>query len=478
MKLLSRCFSCAMRRMSLVLLPVVLLFGVLSAPAQKPPADVTSVSVSNNLIDINGAQGTLNGFTFIGIANTTACADPTFATANSDWVGTPGMASELQHSQGMTHANTVRLQVALDLLYEPGTFSSTVISNYIITVANAVAYARSKGFAVIVSMQWEPQASGTSICDGTKAAPGDYGATLTGNPTTDHASLAWDALLKSPYWTSNTTYTSTAVNFLTDTGVLLEIYNEPSMGSKCGTPTDWADWHTPLQDLVNYLRNTDGAKNILVVPALSTDKTLDGSVFNASNGGISIMAANSVLGTSNSLITDTLSTPQLAYAVHPYPSVTSGSCNLGFFGPEATGADQGDTDWYVFFGKVAQTMPAPVIITEWFDGAVDPTFCWDSSNPISSPVPFGYSPGTTFFSPTIGTDFITFLKTGGPDGSPLSLAGGWTFDIPAYFVQDFTDFDQTTMNSSFACGSQVTGTDGNPTYEGPGNDVGAFFNSY
>jgi len=47
-----------------------------------------------------------------------------------------------------------------------------------------------------------------------------------------------------------------------------------------------------------------------------------------------------------------------------------------------------------------------------------------------------------------------------------------------YFARGLTNFDQTTFNSSFACGVQVVGTDGTKTYESPGNNVGSYFNNY
>jgi hypothetical protein len=363
----------AARRISALLAAGTLCLAAVAASAQTFP--VNTVAVSGKVIDINGAQATLNGFTFIGITNPTSCADSTFSLAYDNWAGiSPGVttgAEELQHANGTFHANTVRFQVALDLLYEPsgeGYISQSYIDSYITAVANAVALARSKGFAVIVSMQWESQASGKSVCDD----DGNIGATLDGNPTDDHADLAWAALLGSSAWQNN----STGTNFNDDTGVLLEIYNEPSMGSKCATATDWTDWETPLQALATDIRN-DGAKNVLIVPGMSTDKTLDGTNF-ASSGGESIVTAGAMLSDS------TMPTPQLAYAMHPYPEPTSGSCTLGFFSNQ---------DWNAYFGDVSlnPSFQAPVVITEWYTGGIDPSFCWANTSP--SPMPYGYAAG-------------------------------------------------------------------------------------
>ena len=447
--------------MAVGVLAAASLLGGKSATAQSFP--VTGVSVAGNVFDItsNGTtnQATLNGFTLIGILDPTPCAGGIYPAANKLW--NSSASTELSAMRNNFNANTVRFQVAEDLLYEPPSqdFSTTVISNYITTVTNAVALARSMGFAVIVSMQWETQASGTAVCDGpSKTNYGHYGATINGVPGTS-ANNAWKALLTSSGWTFND-----------DSGVLLEMYNEPQMGSKCALASDWATQKTDLQALLASIRG-DGANNVLIVPSMSTEKTLDGSSF-ASIGGESILAANAML-------TDTLSTPQLAYGMHPYPEVTTGSCPLGYFSTQG-GASGTWNDFDEYFGNVANnpSFNAPIILTEWFTGAIDTDFCWNNTSPTT--IPNGYtSTNDIFYSPTITTQFTTWMKTAGPGGTPISLAGAWAFDAkPGYWVQDTTNYAPTFFDGSFSCYVQVTGTDGTPTYEGPGQIIANYFNNY
>jgi hypothetical protein len=464
MSYIPRISSSAVLHMTVGVLSAALLLGGKPATAQTFP--VSGVSVVGNVLDItsNGvtSQGTLNGFTFIGILDPTPCAGGIYPAATKLWDSSA--SAELSAVRNNFNGNTVRFQVAEDLLYEPASqdFSQTVINSYITSVISDVALARSKGFAVIVSMQWETQASGTAVCDGaSKTNYGHYGATINGIPGTS-ANNAWNALLTSSGWIAN--------NFNNDSGVLLEMYNEPQMGSKCALASDWVAQQTDLQALLYSIRG-DGANNILIVPSMSTEKTLDGSSF-ASIGGESIVAANATL-------TDTLSTPQLAYGMHPYPEVTTGNCPLGYFSTQG-GASGTWNDFEEYFGNVAlnPSFNAPIILTEWFTGAIDSDFCWNYSSPTT--VPNGYtSTNDVFYSPTIATQFTSWIKTAGPGGTPISLAGAWAFDAgPGYWVQDTTNYYPTFFDGSFACGTQVTGTDGTKTSEGPGQTIANFFNNY
>jgi Cellulase (glycosyl hydrolase family 5) len=459
MSLFTKCFSCAMRRMSLVLLPIVLLFEVLFAPAQIPPLSVSSVSVSGNEILINGSPGTLKGFTYVGITNPTTCASSFYSTAANVWG-----ASELSYAQSNFNINVIRLQVALDLIYEPPTggpyIDPSYIANYITSVGNAVALARSKGLAVIVSMQWESGASGTSVCDNDTPTK-HHGATLTGNPATDNGVDAWSALLNSSAWTNNTSQGS-AMDFNTDTGVLLEIYNEPSLGSIDGGAASWVSWQGGLQPLVNAIRS-DGADNVLVIPGEAGEKILDATPY----GGTSV---------ADYMLTDSLNS--LIYAVHPYPTTTKGTTYaVGYYSSQ---------DWAYYFGNVAQTINAPVMITEWFTGGIDQSYCYDNITPQQpATLPWNYTKGTTFNSATIASELMSWLETAAPSGSnpsssPMSIAGAWPFDAAGYNSQDLTNYDPTTfpLASSFQCNKKVTGTDGTNTYPGPGQDLANYFSSY
>lgn len=463
--------------------------------------DNMAVSVSGNEIQVNGTQGVLNGVVFVGIDNTSPCVTnfPYYNVPWNDWqgynsvTGLSGAAAELEAAKQMG-ANAVRFQVALDELYEPAPFDQTVISNYITTVANAVALARSMNLAVDVSMQWEKGTAGypvippppqppsdPGVCDDSSTpVPGEelHGDPGDGTNGTDPAYQGWAALLSSSAWQQNTAYTSAAVNFNNDPGVMLEVYNEPNIGSDQlqGLSTNWSAWQAAMNGLVTNIRG-DGAKNVLIIPGLAGEKILDATAYDSTTqyggpgGGESIYTS----ANSNWMVSDTLSPSQLIYAVHPYPHVsTDGSLAIGYFS---------STDWDNLFGGVAQNMPAPVMITEWFSGAKDSSNCWNNTAP--NPEPFDYSSGQTFYTPTIATDLFSWLPTAAPSGStnnanPMSMfATG--FDVENFWLSNLptttpytppSSYTPTIFDSSFKCG-QVSGG-----YEGPGTDLQNYYQSY
>jgi hypothetical protein len=435
--------------------------------------DNMKVSVSGNRILINGSPGSLFGWTFVGINNTTACAASYYAVPWLDWQSYASNELEIAKKMG---ANTVRFQVALDLLYEPAgqNFDSnhTIMPAYLNTVGNAVALARSKGMAVIVSMQWEGGTSGKSICDGEGPAnggKGNYGATLSGNPapTSDNAAAAWKALLTSSAWTENTSK-GVRHNFNNDSGVLLQIYNEAQPGTIAGAASDWQAWQNALQPLVIAIRGY-GANNVLIVPALHTQKVLDATSY----GGQSVASY---------MLSDTRSPNRLIYSVHPYPAVSNaGSIHIGYFNTQ---------DLNNYFGDVANTLSAPVMITEWVTTGGYWKRCWDTTTPKQpSPMPPNYtqySPNTT--SVDITNMFIKWLAAAGPGGTPMSITGT-AFEEFGYWLQDPsatnlangvytpTNFAGQT-DSNFKCGTMVVGSDGNKTYPGPGQDLSNYFLKY
>ncbi|MES2222265.1 MAG: putative Ig domain-containing protein [Acidobacteriota bacterium] len=429
---------------------------------------------TGNKIFINGARGTLFGWTFVGLANTTTCATPYYATPNSYW-GTYS-SEELDWVKQM-YGNTVRFQVSLDELTEASPFDQTVVNNYIATIGNAIALARSKGMAVIVSMQWESGTNGSSICD--NASPTNhYGHVLTGNPTTDNALNGWEALFSSSSWYANTSVGGITRNFFNDSGVLLEIFNEPLLGTVAGTSSDWTAWNGPMQTLVSGIRsftltvgsNTYSAKNVLVVDGLREARLLDATTL----GGLAITYNSNMY-----MMTDSLANANdtyVIYAVHPYPFVSvAGTVNMGYF-------NKADYDDY--FGFVSQNMPAPVMVTEWITSGGDVPMCWDTHTPKQpSPTPPNYTTMRT--SLDIKDDFISWMTTGGPGNViPMSMtatafeeAGFWLQDpaneLPANTLHS-TNFTGWT-DSTFPCNTQVTGTDGNLTYPGPGAGLSNYY---
>jgi hypothetical protein len=468
MSLLSGISSRFLHRMSFMLLPVVpLLVGCGASSVQSPsspsspsPSNVNAVSVSGNEILIDGSPGSLFGWTFVGINDTTACASSYYSIPWGYW---QNYATEELNWAKSLGANTIRFQVALDELYEPASqgFDAGYIANYITTVANAVALARSKAFAVIVSMQWESGTSGTSVCDNDN--PKHYGASLTGVPATDNAAAAWQALLDSNAWTNNTSMGGTAMNFLTDSGVLLEIYNEPVLGTIGGAASDWQAWQSGLQPLVGAIRGV-GAKNVLIVPGLHGERILDARAY----GGQSVASY---------LLTD--SENQVIYAVHPYPFVSSGAgYNIGYFNT---------ADFNNYFGNVAQTLTAPVMVTEWLTSGGDSTMCWDETTPKQPlPAPLNYSETS---SVDIKNVFINWLAKAGPGSTPMSITGT-AFEEGGYWLQNPsvdlaggnlypTNFGNLN-DSTFQCAveSIADGDGRGSAYPGPGQDLSGYFLKY
>jgi hypothetical protein len=391
-----------------------------------------SVSISGNQILINGVPGTLKGFTFIGRLTPTSCGSQTDVTAWNNW-----SAAELKAARDAFHTNTVRMQVSLSYL-DP---QSPVYSpTYVQQIDDSVALARSLGMIAVVSMQWQ---SWNVICNAPQ---------INGQPdaATDRA---WAALLSSNDWTSNSTYTSTPVNFNHDGGVVLEVFNEPGLGGACGTAAEWSTWQSNLQLRVNNIRAV-GFTGSLIIPGLYQDHLLDGTYF----GGLSVASY---------LLTDPQSStsPQLIYAMHPYPASHGTTCTVGGFSA---------MDWNRWFGNVAKTLSAPVVVSEWFTGGAFGKLCFDPSHQPSPPLPPGYSSPTNFFTPTMAQDFVNWLATAGPNNSTMSLLGAWPFDEAGYIIQDFTSYAPTFFDANFACGVKVQGANGQ-TYEGPGAVLQSFF---
>ena len=196
--------------------------------------------------------------------------------------------------------------------------------------------ARSLGLYAIVSLQSEPAAG--------------LAASANRCPLPDAGALAaWNEL---------------ASMFGNDPGVMFELYNEPGLGA---TAAGWSEWlnggtvvygsqigdsctAVGMQQLINQIR-TDGAGNVIVVPALGGETNLAG------------MPA----------LTDPTdpSDPQLAYGIH-YPNLTTGI-----------------TAWDKAFGNFSAK--APVIVTEW-DGA-------------------GITPGCTANSPAQSEELLAYLAS-------------------------------------------------------------------
>jgi endoglucanase len=255
--------------------------GLLASACLLPvSATAQTISVAGASLLNNGSPWIPKGFTVVGHV-----APP------RELSGWPKEASALQGPGLFARArsfgaNTLRYQVS-----QPGLDprSSIYDPQYLGSVVAAVKQARAAGFVVIVSMQWEPPA-------GLKGQPDMPGA------ETQHA---WSQLARA---------------FASDGGVMLELFNEPSMWET--NPKAWQVWQAGMQALVTEIRNA-GAKNVLVLDGIHGSHILAGAPE----------------------IHDPLH--QLAYAVHPYIEPAS----------------RGPADWQRQWGVFAQSHP--VFISEW-----------------------------------------------------------------------------------------------------------------
>jgi len=167
-------------------------------------------------------------------------------------------------------------------------------ASYLDRIKSMVSAAQSSGFVVVLSMQDQSLACGDA----------------TALPTSE-TTRAWKRL---------------AAPFLTNPGVIFELYNEPANRA---TTAGWTQWKSGgggfvgHQQLVNTLRNM-GAKNVLFADGAQKSETLAGV----------------------QMLSDPLK--KLAYAVHPY---------------YLADINNDPTAWVKRWGFM--TANAPVIASEW-----------------------------------------------------------------------------------------------------------------
>jgi hypothetical protein len=285
------------------------------------------LSVQGNQLYANGSPFVGRGVQIVGLVAPTSYLWGKYIAAGQQF-GLP----ELQAAVA-DHVNLIRFQVSeygLDPAnpeYSPG---------YVTSVENGIEMARSLGLYAIVSLQSESAAG--------------LAASVNRCPLPDAGALAaWNEL---------------ASMFGDDPGVMFELYNEPAPGA---TAAGWSEWlnggtvvygnqvgdsctAVGMQQLINQIR-TDGAGNVIVVPALGGETNLAG-----------MPALSDPANPAD---------PQLAYGIH-YPNLTTGI-----------------TAWDKAFGNFSAK--APVIVTEW-DGA-------------------GITPGCTPNSPAQSVELLAYLAS-------------------------------------------------------------------
>src|SRR6185437_12989990 len=242
-------------------------------------ASTQGVTLSGNTFLLNGQPFVPRGFNSIALLNSQWCTNATTLTAITNYNST-----ELTAAKNNCHANTLRFQVSQPVL--AGINGAT----YAQQIQNNVTTARNAGFIVDLSMQDQSLACGPAI-------------PLPSQET----ETAWSTLI------NNTSLSS-------DPGIMFEVFNEPQNIATTAATNDpqqstWVDWqnggrqlqpttsdtwtaYTPIghQDLVNFMRNTLGISNVLIVDGSQYAEHLEGMP----------------------LLTDPESSYQIAYGIHPY----------------------------------------------------------------------------------------------------------------------------------------------------------------
>ena len=117
-------------------------------------------------------------------------------------------------------------------------------------LADAVAFARSIGLNVILCVQDEAQSGEANYTTDTMNNPA--------MPNADTISV-WKQL---------------APLYKNDKGVLLELFNEPTGPN---TTANWNTWYNAMQAVVNTIRGSVGATNVIVADGVSFAQTLQGA---------------------------------------------------------------------------------------------------------------------------------------------------------------------------------------------------------
>ncbi|MDQ5886315.1 MAG: endoglucanase [Patescibacteria group bacterium] len=281
----------------------------------------TGMSVDGNTFKKDGAAFYPKGFNSIGILQPDNCprkkGDPTTAAANFN----QNMFTALKNTW---KGNIIRLQVSQKGSDPQDSELKSGHAAYLTKVSNAVSLARSNGIVVILSMQDQTYSCGS-------AHPLPSSETLR----------AWQTL--APLYKNNPY-------------VMFELFNEPV--NQTGD-ADWAQWRnggsTPLsnngydvvghQALVTAIRAT-GANNVLIASGANKGGKLQGLWQSA---------------TKNYMLTDTLATPQIGLAIHPYYYHIGNNTSLA----------SDTSNWESRFGYMRNTSiiplnkQVPIISTEW-----------------------------------------------------------------------------------------------------------------
>lgn len=235
---------------SLLLALAAALMGGPASPAlaQRPAASVDSawpqatgrITLSNGVLQRDGRPWQIKGVKLVGrLVPPRELNSPIIGenlrAAHDAW--TPRLPAQIR-AFGADSVSISVSQPGLDPqhpIYDPA---------YRTQVVDAIRMFRREGFTVLVSMQWERGA-------GSADEPGW---------PTDSSARAWQALL--------------GALPRSDTGILFDLFNEPTGD---GTPQNWARWQDGNQLLIDTVRRAGFRDQIVIASGLRAAKWLDGA---------------------------------------------------------------------------------------------------------------------------------------------------------------------------------------------------------
>lgn len=291
--------------------------------------------VSGNRLTKDGKTYIPKGFNSIGILMPDNCPRPKGDPTNAAKYMNQDMFNAMKNTW---KTDSIRFQVSQTGL-DPQSELKSGQSAYIQKIRNAVQLAQNNGHTVILSMQDQVYSCGRAH-------------KLPSSETV----RAWQVL---------------APIFKDNQNVMYELFNEPQNQT---SDADWNQWRNGgnsliqnyseyggyLYDVVGHQRLVDvirasGAQNILIANGANKSGKFNGFWQSA---------------TKNYFLTDTLATPQIAYAIHPYYFHTSSNASLS--------SDR--SNWESRWGylndpaRVPADRQPPILATEWNTSGVTPCY--------------------------------------------------------------------------------------------------------
>jgi cellulase (glycosyl hydrolase family 5) len=383
--------------------------GAGGAQAYTAPSTNQVVVLGNHFLK-DGVPWVSKGFNFQGLL----CPDQNLTTCESGMI----TSAQIMDAQGVNEftaaqswgADTARFLVSQAAL-DPD--SAYYQSWYLPYITGWIRTARSMGFVVVISMQWEPGSLETGWQQQLS-----YPSHPTSNAKTEYSSTvrAWQQV---------------APLFATDNGVMFEAFNEvgTTYSSTVSWAKAWSTWATNFQYVIQEIRSV-GANNVILLQGLQTGHTFQ-----------NMPSPNGLIDPSNP--TD----PQFAYTVHPYEIVSTNKYTVASLTP---------TDFATNFGTLSLT--APVMISEvsgtWANA------CEDGGPGV--PATQAYMNGSQ--------GIMNYAKSMG-----IGISGAWGFDSYGTMVANLTGTTSTWVPLDFSTFNGCYGVDSPVNAAGPGYDFQQYY---